>query len=293
MKTGKLRLLFCFLIVLLVLTACSGEADVTEKQLSVVLGGETLEGTYTGHINHGTPEGAGTFTFDDGSRSIRYEGSFQQGTATGDGELEISHHTLTFQDKEYTGTFSGKALGGVPEGEGSFTFEEGTSHLRYEGEFHDGLPTWSGTIDASEFTLAFPDGKVRPGSYLGGMLAGLPEGQGRFSTQNDSGNKYSYDGEWKNGAWNGQGTWQFYDTDDTMVRRGHFENCVFTPTYPELIDSLSTWPLVPFTLKPESLKFIEEHPDLFPAANVADMTAHLESPLVKVTGQVFEIFDYS
>ena len=47
---------------------------------------------------------------------------------------------------------------------------------------------------------------TRSGTYTGEVNEqGIPNGKGKFNTKNDSGVEYYYEGQWKDGHWEGQG----------------------------------------------------------------------------------------
>ena len=61
--------------------------------------------------------------------------------------------------------------------------------------------------------IDFPYG-VRTGYYTGSSLDGIPSGYGLFESQNSSGQKWHYIGQFENGTFNGNGStyWEF-DSD--------------------------------------------------------------------------------
>ena len=81
-----------------------------------------------------------------------------------------------------------------------------------------------------ELTLNFAFG-VRAGNYSGEInIDGLPDGYGTFTSENPSGNVWTYEGEWVDGHWEGVGTctWssgEMYSgefTNDSETGRGTF-----------------------------------------------------------------------
>ncbi len=62
---------------------------------------------------------------------------------------------------------------------------------------------------------------VRTGMYTGEMVDGLPNGYGSFSTVNPDGLAWTYEGEWKNGHCNGQGTTSW---EDGFTEGGQYQN---------------------------------------------------------------------
>lgn len=64
------------------------------------------------------------------------------------------------------------------------------------------------TVTSKQITLSFFFGE-RTGVYTGETLNGLPHGTGSFTTQNDDGLSWVYQGAWENGHFDGRGntTW--------------------------------------------------------------------------------------
>lgn len=152
--------------------------------------------------------------------------------------------TITFQDKEYAGKYTGEANSkDVADGKGKFVYEADADgkYLTYEGEFEKGEITGAGTLDTNNYLIVFnsADPEVedieRYGTYQGPVEDGIAEGEGVFTTVNSSGNKYTYTGEFKSGTFNGQGTRSFEDASLNIIpEEGTFVDGNFEPTYYEL-----------------------------------------------------------
>lgn len=71
-----------------------------------------------------------------------------------------------------------------------------------------------------EITLRLAFGE-RTGVYSGEMMDGLPHGQGTFSTQNEEGTGWVYEGSWEMGHMRGQGTTAF---ESGYRETGWYEN---------------------------------------------------------------------
>ena len=85
--------------------------------------------------------------------------------------------------------------------------------------------------------LAYGD---RTGTYSGDMNeAGLPNGQGKFTTTNSDGEEWTYAGEFKNGHFEGEGktTWK-----SGQVEIGTYKDDVIVPMKGNEIKSLYTTP---------------------------------------------------
>lgn len=87
------------------------------------------------------------------------------------------------------------------------------------------------TVEDVEMTLEikcwnYEDGKTidtlpRTGTYTGEVVDGLPNGHGRFDTVGSTGAKWYYDGEFKDGDFNGQGKCVF---ETGQVEEGTYKN---------------------------------------------------------------------
>ncbi len=78
------------------------------------------------------------------------------------------------------------------------------------------------SVVTAEITIYFP-GLERTGTYSGAALNGLPHGQGSFTAVNDEGVRWTYTGEWSEGAMQGDGAavWE-----DGWEERGRYERNV-------------------------------------------------------------------
>lgn len=100
------------------------------------------------------------------------------------------------------------------------------------------------------------------GSYSGEVVDGVPNGYGRFDSQNDSGDTWYYEGYFKNGRFDGQGGVYWSDGYSEV---GTYIDGAFRPTYPEILEYYSKYDAITFNMNSSSKSFVEEHPDLFPA----------------------------
>lgn len=111
---------------------------------------------------------------------------------------------------------------------------------------------------------------TRSGIYTGLLINGLPEGAGQFETANDDGDRWIYIGEFSDGKFNGQGTVTWPDPDNEISESGTYTNGLFTPTTAEFYQALGQYCRVPYILPDESLTFISDHENLFPATTSED-----------------------
>lgn len=138
---------------------------------------------------------------------------------------------VIFNGGTYTGTYDGDLQDGKPHGSGTFEGYYQKNKLTYTGEWINGEISGIGTVEADAYTLHFDDREGvydRVGSYVGDVVNGLPEGNGTFKTEVGASNPWKYTGEWKAGMFNGQGrqTWE----NESTVKEGTFTNNEFTPT---------------------------------------------------------------
>lgn len=89
-----------------------------------------------------------------------------------------------------------------------------------------------------EITLNLAYGS-RTGTYTGDMLDGIPHGSGKFATKNPEGVSWTYEGEFKNGHFEGQGktTWT-----DGQIEIGTYKNDVIVPMKGDEIKALHSAP---------------------------------------------------
>lgn len=141
---------------------------------------------------------------------------------------------VTFNGKVYTGTYHGEMQNDKPHGNGKFEGYNQQNKLVYTGQWQNGEIRGNGTVEADAFTLHFNviEGVFdKTGSYSGDVVDGLPEGNGIFRTINSLNVPWYYDGEWKNGMFNGQGE-QIWEGQSTACK-GTFVNNEFSPTAAE------------------------------------------------------------
>ena len=96
-------------------------------------------------------------------------------------------------DDDNEGKYVGEIKNGRPNGQGTFTFLNGT---KYVGEFKDGLENGQGTY-------TWTNGR----KYVGEWKDGKTHGQGTMNFPNG----LKYEGEFKDGKGNGQGTLTWSD----------------------------------------------------------------------------------
>ena len=145
---------------------------------------------------------------------------------------------ITYDGVEYTGKYTGEVKGGIPHGEGTFSFNKDDVNFLYEGSWEDGNMSGNGHLDTNNYTMHFSE-VDRTGDYSGATINGSPEGQGVFSAINDEGKEYTYTGEFRNGLFNGQGS-RIMKDEDRMKLIGNFSEGNFCPSIIEGLNSLGS-----------------------------------------------------
>ncbi len=119
-------------------------------------------------------------------------------------------------------------------------------------------------VTDKEITIQL-DEKERTGTYTGQLVDGVPNGKGKFESINAQNVKWTYEGNFENGTFNGQGktTWE-----DGTVEAGKYKNGVWEISLVNLLETAAAMPekdreyVDIFTV---SLDFMREHENYFPA----------------------------
>lgn len=104
----------------------------------------------------------------------------------------------------------------------------------------------------------------RTGTYTGTVVDGIPNGKGKFDTQNSEGITWHYEGDFKDGKFNGHGK-QTWDNEDVQTIEGTYMDGCFTPDTAEFFASTIPSMTNDFTMSDKSISYIKSHPDFFPA----------------------------
>lgn len=184
-----------------------------------------------------------------------------------------STFTVTINDKQRTGTYTGDLVDGQPHGTGTFVTTDSLPTLTYTGTWKNGAISGKGTIETDSFTVHFSNqnGKKfgvfnfsnqnekydKVGVFNGEVLNGIPFGQAYFSSQNSEGIAWNYTGEWKNGQMNGHGKQVFLDPEGTVVYEGNFVNGNYKPTLGQLMRFIA--PHYNFSVSDDAVNFIDSH----------------------------------
>lgn len=119
-----------------------------------------------------------------------------------------------------------------------------------------------------EHCIVSVEGRETAGSYAGDGCDGLPDGEGVFTGESETGVPFTYTGEWSAGLMDGKGTLS-YDAENLYTRTGTFTAGRFTPDGLETLVSLGTCE-PEFTLTESQLTFLRETADLWERADHQD-----------------------
>jgi hypothetical protein len=162
------------------------------------------EGTYTGTILESTtmPHGRGTMVYTKSQRV--YEGYWRHGRWHGLGRLAFPNGDV----------FEGEYHGDMRHGRGVFRYADGRV---FDGNFADDRRHGRGVF-------SWPDGSY----YDGDFVRGDREGHGVYvfcrNADNPKGGGGRYEGQWKDGRYDGQGTCQW---DDGRRYEGEWKNGMY------------------------------------------------------------------
>lgn len=186
----KRYLLLGVLLAVLLLSGCTRELNdaglaLSSPEETVRFTGTVSKGMYTGTVTGGDWRFEGTLT--------------AERLLTGEGE-NIPCSAALFGSIE-KGSYTGSIVSGLPEGEGMFALSSGAS---FTGEFSGGSAVRG---EAQELPWSLHCGSGRfSGTYTGPLESAGPEGNGRFAGTNDVGQKFGWNGGWKDGVIAGDGT---------------------------------------------------------------------------------------
>lgn len=193
----------------------------------------------------------------------------EQGASQTDGMTIIA----IINEQWRTGIYIGALKDGKPDGEGTFSSQDSLPALVYSGHWENGQISGAGHMDAQEFLIHFhskDEGDFdKKGPYLGDVFNGLPEGQGKFTTQNSDGITWHYDGEWKNGLRHGQGVMKWEDKD-IPTEAGDFFEDDFRPTWCDLLAYFGNAQMLTsctFSVNDRARSFIEKYSHTLFSAN--------------------------
>lgn len=182
------------------------------------------------------------------------------------GEVKKQAYTLKYTNGDDSlkikGKYTGKVLNEKPDGKGTFIANKGKDYFYYKGNWKNGKMNKKGKllfqnqkVDIIEESGPF----TKVGKYEGDIYNGKLSGNGRFDTENSSGIKWNYIGNFKNSAFDGQGKMTF---DGGVYREGTYTKGEFTPTVSEFFTTLGT-SYDDFTVSEKAKQFMNDNPNVF------------------------------
>ena len=183
-KTIGIILFLCFIVGLIIYFGTRETDGYGTKEVDYGWG----SGTYEGYLKKGKPDGHGVIKYYDGSK---FEGEFIDGETNGHGKY-ISSDGVTRYDGMYA---NGRRTQGL------MTNKDGS---QYNGNFKNGLPDGKGKLMSANGELMFE------GDF---SLGRRWNGKGKEKGKNPNGQSWEYEGDYKNGIWNGKGTIKWSDGD--------------------------------------------------------------------------------
>lgn len=165
----------------------SNNKNILEKENGYVTDKVYAQGTYTGTIKNGFPDGKGVFKFSNGTL---YEGQFKQGKFNGLGEMYFKDGRAVigtfYQDKESNVTltrkdgviFRGKVERGMPTGNGVLTLTDNSTVTgKLDGFSTKGLALLADTNGKAKYAGSFKDLKPHGEGFCEGKPCDMQNGQ--------------------------------------------------------------------------------------------------------------------
>lgn len=229
----------------------------TVKNLPYILklNNQDYSGLYSGVYNNGA-NGRGEFALQNDSSQVLLEGEFREGILE-EGKVSGFPITCEITGLSYSGKYTGEITHGEITGEGEFK----ASGVDYIGTFKGGQLEGKGELKNSIYVVDF-SGISRKGKYDGETVNGRAEGNGKFTAKNSYGIKYSYEGEWKNGLYNGNGC-QVFNEKSYYIENGNFKDGEYTPTPKECFNALGTRKEASYNISDKAMEFIDSNEYLF------------------------------
>lgn len=183
-------------------------------------------------------------------------------------EVTKQSYTLKYKNLDETvkikGKYTGQIYEGKPDGEGKFVSNKGKDVFYYKGEWKNGKLVKKGKLTFDNMKIEYVNSDdssaENTGSFVGETVRGVPEGEGTFTAQNDEGTKWSYDGGFKNGKFDGHGTTKW---EDGLIEEGTYTAGQFTPTPCEFFVVEGTNTTDTYTTSEKAKEFMNSHADYF------------------------------
>ena len=277
---------------LLLLLGCAPK-QVQAKSVKVLINGVSTECQYSGEYQY-KPVGAGTYTITTDDDEWTFTGKQNKDKSLTDGNVEEMPYTfksdgnkydtyytgevknlepvgaititdypftLQYEGEDLEGSYDGEILNAIPDGQGSFSYEDKGDYFEYDGAWKAGSMVGEGTIESNFFIAHLPDADQK-GEFKGSVIAGVPNGKGDFSAKNSENVDFQYSGEWKDGLYDGQGK-LVYDSDEYFVRQGEFKKSEFTPSLVDFYISMGSRRDGNFSISDKEVDYIKSHESMF------------------------------
>lgn len=137
---GKTCLNAIIILCLFTLTGCT--RDVNNKNMSIIVNGNEISGSFTGTIIDKSANGEGEFIASTDNGGWIYTGNFENNEIVGTGTLQNYTYKLSIPDYILDVTYSGECLNGLPHGNGSIQGKIDGDPFEYEGDFLQGGFEW-------------------------------------------------------------------------------------------------------------------------------------------------------
>jgi len=280
------------------------DGKVSNMPITITICDGDYTGAFNGSVKDGKLNGSGVFEESAEENAVEYDGEFSNGSISGSGKVSNLPYNLTLEDNEYDGIYNGDTNEGLPNGTGTFDYQDDDKYFNYNGTWADGKMSGDGNLKTNEFVVHFTD-KDREGIFDGQTVDGVPVGEGTFSAVNDDGVSYEYVGMWKDGLFDGEGT-QTFDTDNYCIRKGNFKSGEYRPTPLEFYTSIGSSKDQSYTISEKSQNFMKNNEKLFlnytdeipedlfesdfKYEAIAKNSSNFGDKLIKVTGlKIFQI----
>jgi hypothetical protein len=181
------------------------EGDVTDDSTSLTESSLAANGSrpademrldYSGHVSDGAYHGEGeaSLFLQHGSVKWSYSGAWKLGVPCGDGAFTMQ----SIGRRGATTVFQGECEGGLPQGKGTMTVDDGPIRAQYTGAFRNGQRSGHGRFVLNRSGMGGTYEAIS--HYNGEWLNDLHHGQGNYQ---DAATSDSYTGEWVAGKRHG------------------------------------------------------------------------------------------
>ena len=153
------------IILAFIISGCTSK--VTNKEITIKVGEDSLTGTYTGTMTDGKPDGEGEFIHKSDDRTYEYNGFWKNGNVSKNGNLKDTKYTVNFSHVSRIGEYSGEVLNGIASGQGTFVAvnDDGEKYT-YTGSWRNGL--WNGQ---GEWKYEDEESFIQKGNFKDGEFA--------------------------------------------------------------------------------------------------------------------------